>query len=92
MPALMPATTALIPVEHGAQCSCKLLAQAMGLDPRKLSFDYCCRVLQKRWRMTCTHGEPASAVASTGLGERWRHVRRISPVLAILMSNDQVDE
>ena len=92
MPALLPVTTALFPVEHGAQCSCNLRAQAMGLDPRKLSFDSGYRVLQKRWRMTRTHGEPANAVATTGLGERWRHVGRINPLLAILMSNDQVDE
>ena len=74
--------------EHGTQCSCKLLAQAVGVDPHALSFGYCYRVLQKRWHMTCTHGEPASAVMATGLGELWRHVGRIDPVLAILMSND----
>ena len=77
--------------EHGTQCSCKLLAQAVGVDPHALSFDYCYRVLQKRWHMTCTHGEPTSTVMTTRLGERWSHVGRIDPVQAILMSNDPLD-
>ncbi len=78
--------------EHGGQCSCKLLAEATGLDPRKLSFEYCHRVLHKRWRMTCRHGVRESAPASTGLSERWRKVGKVDGVKAILISNDQTDE
>lgn len=78
--------------EHGTQCSCKLLAQAVGVDPHALSFGYCYRVLQKRWQITCTHGDLASAPVAIGLGERWSHVGGIDPVRAILMSNDPVDE
>ena len=78
--------------EHEARCSCKMLVQAVGLDPRSLSFDYRYRLLQKRWRMTCTHGEPASAIAATGGGERWRYLGQIDPVRAILMSNNRLNE
>ena len=79
-------------IDHGEQCSCKLLAQALGLDPRALSFEYCQRVLHKHWRMTCRHGQSASARVATGLGERWRDVGTVDPVKAILISNDQMDE
>ncbi len=77
-----------ITIEHGEQCSCKLLALATGLDPRALSFEYCQRVLQKRWRMTCCHGRPASEPASGGPSERWRDVGPIDSVKAILLSNE----
>lgn len=77
-------------VNHGQQCSCKLLAQAVGLDPRNLSFEYCQEVLQKRWRLTCRHGQPAGVVpVATGLSEHWRDVGPVDPVKAILISNDE---
>jgi hypothetical protein len=79
-------------IKHGEHCSCKLLALAVGLDPRALSYEYCRRVLQRRWRMTCRHGECASDLVATGLGERWRGVASVDPVKAILISNDQRDE
>ena len=78
--------------EHGTQCSCQLLAQAIGVDPRVISFVYCNRVLQKRWQMTCTQGEPVSAPVASRLGQRWSHVEGIDPVRAILMSNDLMDK
>ena len=79
-------------IEHGERCSCTLLALATGLDPRDLSFEYCFRVLQKRWRMTCRHGQRSSAPAASGLVEHWRRVGPLDPVKAILMSNDPGDE
>lgn len=79
-------------IQHGEHCSCKLLALAVGLDPRALSNEYCRQVLQKRWRMTCRHGECASGPVATGLVDRWRGVASIDPVKAILISNDQEDE
>ena len=79
-------------IEHGEQCSCKLLAQAAGVDPRNLSFGYCQRVLQRRWRVTCNHGESISKPAVTGLAGHWRDVGSIDSVKAILMGNDQGGE
>lgn len=78
--------------DHAAQCSCSLLAQALGLDPRAISFEYCQRVLQKHWRMTCRHGQRASSPAATSRGERWSDVGTVDPVKAILISNGQMDE
>ncbi|MDP2005977.1 MAG: hypothetical protein Q8K45_09905 [Rubrivivax sp.] len=80
------------PIEHGRQCSCTLLALATGLDPRKLSFEYCHRVLHKRWGMTCRHGQRETAPVSAALGERWHDVGPVDSVKAILISNDQRDE
>ena len=74
---------------HGELCSCKVLAQAFGIDSNLLSFDYCQRVLNKHWRMTCCHGQPAGALVAAGLNERWHDVGSIDPVKAILISNDQ---
>lgn len=79
-------------LEHGEQCSCTLLALATGLDPSKLSFEYCHRVLHKRWRMTCRHGQRNATPVPTGLSEHWHDVGLVDPVKAILISNDQRDE
>lgn len=76
-------------IEHGVQCSCVLLALATGLDPRKLTFEYCHQVLHKRWRMTCRHGEHKATPVPTGLSEHWHDVGSVDPVKAILISNDQ---
>ena len=77
--------------EHGTQCSCQLLAQAVGVDPRSISFGYCSRVLQKRWQITCTHGDLGSVPVAISVGERWRHGERVDPIRAILMSNDPLE-
>lgn len=79
-------------IEHGGHCSCTLLAQATGLDPRKLSFEYCHRVLHKRWGMTCRHGQHETASVAAGLSEHWRDLGPVDPVKAILISNDQRNE
>lgn len=65
-------------MRHGEGCSCRLLARACRTDPRALSFEYCKTVLQKHWRMTCRHGEPANATAATG--DRWRDVGTVDLV------------
>lgn len=45
---------------HSEHCSCRLLAQTVSLDPHLVSFEYCHRVLQRRWHMECKHGQPAN--------------------------------
>lgn len=76
------------PIDHGEQCSCKLLALATGMDPRALTFEYCQRVLHKHWGMTCRHGQRSTPPAVAGAGGRWRDAGPIDPVKAILISND----
>jgi len=44
------------PIPHGDFCSCTILADAVGADRSAIPFEFCRRVLQKRWRMTCRHG------------------------------------
>ena len=41
---------------HGDLCSCRVLAAAIGVSPDCCSFNYCRKVLQKRWIMQCNHG------------------------------------
>lgn len=84
--------TPLDRIDHGAQCECKVLAQAMGLDPRAISFDYCQRVLQKHWRMTCRHGQTAPPAAVTASTERWRDLGPVDSIKAILISSDRQNE
>lgn len=40
---------------HGSHCTCRLLAEAAGADPSAIDYDFCRRMLQKRWRMNCDH-------------------------------------
>lgn len=74
-------------IPHGTHCDCVLLAAAVGLGPRAISFDYCRNVLQRRWSLTCKHGEVQSAGMATILGEKWKDKGDINPVLAILVKN-----
>lgn len=79
-------------IGHGEQCTCKLLAQALGLDPQAMTYEYCHRVLHKHWSMNCHHGRPAKQPAATAAGERWGDVDPVDPVKAILIINDQRGE
>lgn len=53
-----------VQIAHHEYCSCRLLAQAMGCDPRSISFEYCRRVLQKHWQVDCRHGQSMSGPAA----------------------------
>lgn len=75
-------------IEHGAECDCNVLAQTLGLEGRAISYEYCRRVLQKRWRMTCHHGVPRAQEGRAACGDRWRELGPIDPVKAILISNE----
>jgi hypothetical protein len=79
-------------VAHGGHCDCEILAQALGIDPRAISFDYCTRVLQRRWHMTCRHGSPEAVPTAAGTGERWHDIGPVDAVKAILISNDPTED
>ena len=72
---------------HGTHCDCVLLAQALGLGSQVISFDYCRTLLQRRWAMTCKHGEVQGKDALPDLGEKWKDKGAMNPVLAILVKN-----
>jgi magnesium-transporting ATPase (P-type) len=40
---------------HGNLCTCRLLAEAMGCDPKVIRFEYFKTVLIKHWRLECNH-------------------------------------
>ncbi|MBI2754344.1 MAG: hypothetical protein HYX46_12690 [Betaproteobacteria bacterium] len=44
------------PIPHGDFCSCTILADAVGADRSAIPFEFCRRVLQKRWKINCRHG------------------------------------
>lgn len=72
--------------EHGKRCSCRLLADAVGCDPKTIRFSFCRTVLAKRWIINCDHmarDEPAEPPRP-----EWRGVGPIDPVKAILVKNE----
>ncbi|MFZ2853810.1 MAG: hypothetical protein WAZ34_06830 [Rhodocyclaceae bacterium] len=74
------------PAEHGDRCVCRTLALAVGCDPKRLSYNYCRAVLQKRWIVECNHGCLAvPVVADSEL--KWHDLGQIDPVKAILIMN-----
>lgn len=79
-------------IEHGDRCDCALLARMLRIDPASISFEYCQRVLQKRWRMTCRHGCPSPTPSAGSKVEHWRDVGPVDAVRAILISNDSQEE
>jgi hypothetical protein len=47
-----------------------VLEAAVRAKPGTISCSFCKAVLQKRWRMTCNHGEPSKDI-KTAVPERW---------------------
>ena len=43
-------------IDHGDACDCMRLALAVGAPPAATDYLYCRYVLQRHWRLTCTHG------------------------------------
>lgn len=72
---------------HGSRCDCALLAQALHLDPRTISYRYCRNVLQRHWSMTCRHGETRSVPAVPPIPRGWKPLSELTPVDAILLEN-----
>ena len=73
---------------HGEGCVCLALIALVGGRRDTLTFRYCLHVLQKRWRLTCAHGEVGCPLApKPKASERWHDFGEMDPVKAILMSN-----
>jgi hypothetical protein len=79
-----PAHFAWRDVEHGDHCSCRLLAQAIGVPAYTLDYIYCRLVLQRHWRMRCNHGGRQAAVPVT---PQFPRVDLHDPVQAALLAN-----
>lgn len=75
------------PPEHGNRCTCRMLAMAVGCNPKALPYNYCRAVLQKHWFVECNHGccnEQEKGVPY----EAWHDMGPIDPIKAILIINE----
>lgn len=45
---------------HGDKCDCQILSLAITGKPSVCHYDFCINVLQRRWTMTCNHGQQPS--------------------------------
>lgn len=73
--------------EHGNRCSCRLLAEAVGIEPGTITFHYCQTVLMKRWVIECNHG-CRQGLATAGGSGKWHDLGPMDPVKAILIMNE----
>lgn len=76
-----------IQLRHGARCDCRLLAAATHSHPEAIPFSYCTNVLQKRYVMTCMHGEPRKSPDPAPRREAWTDLGPVDAVKAILVTN-----
>ena len=75
-------------VQHGDECSCTLLAKAIGAPADTVDQYYCRQVLQKHWRVRCNHGGcPAAPLVTPALPNLDLH----DPVQAMILANLPVD-
>lgn len=74
-------------VDHGNRCSCRLLAEAVGCNPKAVRYAYCRAVLMRRWIVECNHGCWDEA-AGTRPDDKWHDLGPIDPVKAILIMNE----
>lgn len=72
---------------HGARCDCLLLAAATQGGAGAVTFSFCRHVLQKRYTMTCRHGERRPAAPIRKASEKWHDFGEVDAVKAILMTN-----
>lgn len=75
------------PDEHGNRCSCQLLAEAVGCDPKTIRFNYCQAVLWKHWDVECNHGGRDRPAKPDSSG-KWHDLGPIDPIKAILIKNE----
>lgn len=73
--------------EHGNQCSCRLLADAIGGNTKTIRFAYCQAVLMKHWDIECNHGCHDEIVESNR-SSQWHAIGPIDPIKAILIKNE----
>lgn len=73
-------------VPHGTSCDCLLLGAAVG--PRiSIPFSFCQSVLQRRWTMTCKHGEVQAPQPAAAASKKWSDEGEMTPLRAILVKN-----
>ncbi len=75
-----------IAIVHGTHCDCVQLAAALGLAPGAIPFFYCRNILQRRWAMTCRHGDVQEPRTPAGT-EKWKKTADMNPITAILVRN-----
>lgn len=71
--------------DHGNRCSCRLLAELVGCDPKTIRFTYCQAVLMKHWVIECNHLCHDDVPAELGRSSKWRDIGPIDPVKTILI-------
>lgn len=76
-----------IQLRHGAGCDCRLLAAATHSHPDAIPFSYCANVLQKRYVMTCMHGESRESLDPAVRWEGGTDLGPVDAVKAILVAN-----
>lgn len=76
-----------IVIVHGTHCDCVQLAAALGLAPGAIPFFYCRNILQRRWTMTCRHGDVQEPQTPADASEKWKETADMNPVMAILVRN-----
>ncbi len=75
-------------VGHGPRCDCLLLCAATQGGVDAVTFSYCRHVLQKRYSMTCMHGDMAPRQGTAKVPEKWHDLGEIDAVKAILLTNN----
>ena len=53
-----------------------------------MTFSYCRHVLQKRYSMTCMHGDMEPRQGTVKMPEKWHDQGEIDAVKAILLTNN----
>lgn len=72
---------------HGTRCECLLLAAATHARPDAITFSYCRDVLQRRYLMTCRHGEVEPCSGGESASGKWHDFGEMDAVKAILVTN-----
>lgn len=75
------------PPEHGDRCTCRMLAAAVGCNPKTLTYNYCRTVLQKRWFVECNHG-CCNEQKTVAPRDAWHDLGPIDSIKAILIINE----
>ena len=74
--------------DHGRHCSCRLLAQAVGLPAGVIGYHFCAKVLKARWVIECDHGTFNESPRHDTEG-KWHDVGEIDPRIKVILVHDE---
>lgn len=75
------------PPEHGDRCTCRMLAAAVGCNPKTLTYNYC-RTIAAKTLVCGVQSDCCNEQKTVAPHDAWHDLGPIDPIKAILIINE----